>query len=137
MDAMDPPNPRRSILHLAGPSRHASRRRPSHDPLLHRSSSRLRSHVRHHPLHLPEITRDHIGSHRSRRELRVGFNSAGVLLDLEILDGNRAVSHGGDDRVLHSSRLAGSFSAVGEHVPSAVERRRKIHRGVLLRIGVD
>lgn len=133
MDSLDPPNTRRSLLHLARPSKLTPHCGLCHDPLLCRSPSCMRSHLWHHPLHLPAIPRHHIRPHWSGWELRVWADPTSVLLKLGILNCDRAVSDGGNDRVLHTSSDFGTLPSVGEHVPSAFKRCCEIDGRVLLR----
>lgn len=131
MDAMDRPNPRWSLLHLARPSQLTPHGHHLHDPLLHRSTGRLRRHLRYHSFRLEKISRDTLGAHRRRGQLRRRAHAARVLLHHQILHRRRAVVHGGDGHRMHPTGGAHPLPAVGEHVPAAVQERQA-HGGELL-----
>ncbi|XVF46279.1 hypothetical protein PTKIN_Ptkin03bG0015200 [Pterospermum kingtungense] len=69
MGLMDPPNLRRLFLYLARPCQFTPYCYLINDPLLHRSSSRMWSHIWDHPLHFETITGDHLRANRRLTQL--------------------------------------------------------------------
>ncbi|GLT92347.1 hypothetical protein SLE2022_101870 [Rubroshorea leprosula] len=112
-EPLHPTNPRGYILHLSRESRHSSP--------LHRSSGRMRRHIRDHPVHLSQIAWRHLGPHRCRWELGVRVDPDVVIYELELLDSHWDFLHGDHDCGVHVAGGGGAFSSVGEHVFSGVE----------------
>ncbi|CAL9204049.1 unnamed protein product [Musa hybrid cultivar] len=137
LEPLDLADPRRGLLPLARPRRIAPRLHLRHGVLLHLRPGRLRRHLRRHPLHLSPLARHHLRHDRRRRELRLGAHPAPLLHEHQVLDGDWAVAHGGDDHGMHSADNLCALPAVGKHVPSAVDRRGDVDGGALLCVGVE
>lgn len=137
MGPMDPANMWRCLLHLARPCQYTSHCCLGNDPLLHWSSSCMRSHFWDHPIHFTTIFGHHFRSNRCRWKLRVRTDAANIFLNLEIFHSGRSFLDGSHDRGLHSSREPGSFPPMGWHVPSTFKRCKQIHRRTLLLLRVE
>ncbi len=127
MDPLDPPNSRRSFLHLAWPCQFNFLCYLGNDALLCWSSSCMWSNIWHHTLHFPEIIGYYIRHDWSWWELWLWFDTISVLYKLKILHCNRSIFDGDHDCVLHSSCDIDSVPTVGWHVPSTFQRHCEIY----------